>query len=56
LQLKGSTGWNISIKNPEFKLANKGDEAIIEATIVADKNAKDGQLQASVTINKFNLQ
>lgn len=52
LELKGSTGWNISLlKNPEFKLANKSDEAIIEATIIADKNAKDGQLQASVLIN-----
>ena len=53
LELKGSAGWNVSIKNPDFKLANKGDEAIIEATIVADKNAKDGQLQASVLINNF---
>lgn len=51
LELKGSAGWNITIKNPEFKLVNKGDESIIEATIVADKNAKDGQLQASVLIN-----
>lgn len=51
LQLKGSVGWNISIKNPEFKLINKGDEAIIEATIAADKNAKDGKIEASVTIN-----
>ena len=51
LELKGSEGWNISIKNHEFKLVNKGDEAIIEATIVADKNAKDGKLEASITIN-----
>ena len=51
LELKGSEGWNISVKNPEFKLVNKGDEAIIEATIVADKNAKDGKLEASITIN-----
>ncbi|HRG02084.1 MAG TPA: PIG-L family deacetylase [Bacteroidia bacterium] len=51
LELKGSAGWNISIKNPEFKLNNKGDEAIIEATIIADKNANNGQLQASVVIN-----
>lgn len=51
LELKGSAGWNITIKNPEFKLVNKGDEAIIEATIVADKNAGNGQLQASVLIN-----
>lgn len=53
LELKGGAGWNISIKNPEFKLVNKGDEASIEVTIVADKNAKDGQLQASVVINNF---
>jgi LmbE family N-acetylglucosaminyl deacetylase len=51
LELKGSAGWNISVKNPEFKLANKGDEAIIEATIIADKSAKDGQLKASVLID-----
>ena len=51
LQLKGSEGWNISIKNPEFKLANKGDEIIIEASVTATKGAKDGQLNASVLIN-----
>ena len=51
LQLQGSVGWNIYIKNSEFKLANKGDEAILEATIVADKNAKDGKIEASVLIN-----
>lgn len=51
LELKSSAGWNISIKNPEFKLTNKGDEAIIEATIVADKNANNGQLQAFLLIN-----
>jgi LmbE family N-acetylglucosaminyl deacetylase len=51
LDLKGSEGWNISIKNPEFKLANKGDEAIIEVNISADKTAKDGKFQASVKIN-----
>ena len=51
LQLKGSEGWNISIKNPEFKLANKGDEIIIEASVTATKGAKDGQLIATVLIN-----
>ncbi|MBI3518684.1 MAG: PIG-L family deacetylase [Bacteroidetes bacterium] len=51
VELKGSPGWNITIKNPEFKLANKGDEAIIEATITADKGAKDGKLEASVMVN-----
>lgn len=51
LSLKGTEGWNISIKNPEFKLAAKGDEAIIEAVISAAKGAKDGQLEAAVSIN-----
>lgn len=53
LQLNGSAGWNITIKNPEFKLANKGDEAIIEASVVADKNAKDGKIEASISINNI---
>lgn len=51
LSLKGTDGWNISIKNPEFKLAAKNDEAIIEAVISAAKGAKDGKLDASVSIN-----
>lgn len=51
LSLKGSEGWNISVKNPDFKLASKGDEAIIEAVISAAKGAKDGKLEASVSIN-----
>lgn len=51
VELKGSAGWNISVKNPEFKLANKGDETIIEASISADKNAKDGKLEASIIVN-----
>ena len=55
LQLKGSAGWNITIKNPEFKLANKGDEAIIEATISpsteSDKFLNNAILQASILIN-----
>lgn len=51
LSIKGSEGWNISIKNPDFKLTSKGDEAIIEAVISAAKGAKDGKLEASVSIN-----
>lgn len=51
LSLKGTDGWNISIKNPEFKLANKGDEVIIEATITANKGAQDGKLEASINVN-----
>ncbi len=51
LSLKGTDGWNISIKNPEFKLASKNDEAIIEAVISAAKGARDGKMDASVSIN-----
>jgi len=51
LSLKGTEGWNISIKNPEFRLAAKGDEAIIEAVISAAKGAKDGRLDAAVSVN-----
>ncbi|MES2567202.1 MAG: PIG-L family deacetylase [Bacteroidota bacterium] len=51
VELKGSPGWNITLKNPEFKLTNKGDEAIIEASIIADKNATDGKLEASIIVN-----
>ena len=50
VQLKAPEGWTINIKNPEFKLANKGDEAIIAATITPGKNSLDGKLQASLNI------
>ena len=51
LQIKGSEGWLVTFDQPEFKLSNKGDEAIIEATISADKNATSGNLSAAVIIN-----
>lgn len=54
VELKGSPGWNISVKNPEFKLANKGDEALIEVSIglgEADKFTGTGALNASVIID-----
>jgi LmbE family N-acetylglucosaminyl deacetylase len=50
LMLSANEGWSISIKNPEFKLVNKGDEAIIEATITPNKSAQDGKLKASLDI------
>ncbi len=51
LQIKASEGWNVAIKNPEFKLTNKGDEIIIEATVTAAKGAKDGRLEAAVLVD-----
>jgi len=51
VQIKAPDGWTITIKNPDFKLTAKGDEATIEATITPNKNSSDGILQASVNIN-----
>lgn len=50
VQVKAPDGWTITIKNPDFKLTVKGDEAIIEATITPNKNSNDGVLQASLNI------
>src|SRR6218665_414554 len=56
LSITATPGWNISIKNPEFNLAGKGDEAIIDVTISADKNAVGGKLMASINVggNAYN--
>ncbi|MEO8151206.1 MAG: LmbE family protein, partial [Bacteroidia bacterium] len=51
LQVLVPTGWVLDLKNPEFKLSNKGDEAIIEAMISAGSNHSEGKLQASLKIN-----
>jgi LmbE family N-acetylglucosaminyl deacetylase len=54
VELKGTEGWKFAVKNPDFKLVNKGDEATIEVAISADKGAKDGKFQAAVNINGTN--
>lgn len=51
VKLIASTGWNISIANPSFNLKEKGEEAIIEATITADKTVKPGNISASLLID-----
>ena len=51
IQIKVPEGWTINIKNPDFKLTNKGDEVIIDATLTPGKNSDDGKLQASLNIN-----
>lgn len=51
LQITAPNGWDIKIKNPEFKLANKNDEAIVEATVTPLKNAANGILNAAVKID-----
>jgi LmbE family N-acetylglucosaminyl deacetylase len=50
VQVKVPAGWNINIKNPDFKLAAKGDELVIEATITPGTTSSDGKLQASLSI------
>lgn len=50
LQLKTDEGWNIAIKDPAIKLNNKGEEAIVEATITPAGNAKDGKIEAAVVM------
>lgn len=40
--------WDVNIKNPQFKLVNKGDEIIIEATITPTVDAKSSPLIASL--------
>jgi hypothetical protein len=42
----------VVIKDSGFSLANKGDEAILEATLIAEKNAASGKLSASLMINE----
>ena len=44
-------GWKIEIKNPEVNLEKKGDEQIVKAILIPEKNGKDGQLRASVLID-----
>jgi LmbE family N-acetylglucosaminyl deacetylase len=54
IQTEISDGWKIDIKTPEFKLANKGDEVIVEGILtpasVVNKDSK-GILKASLLID-----
>ncbi|MCE3280694.1 MAG: hypothetical protein K0S44_2885 [Bacteroidetes bacterium] len=52
LILHSPAGWKVVIKDPAFSLLNKGDEAILEATLIAEKNAASGKLSASLIINE----
>jgi LmbE family N-acetylglucosaminyl deacetylase len=52
LQIQLSDGWKIEIKNSEFKLVNKGDEILIEATLTAGSSER-GILNASLLINNI---
>jgi LmbE family N-acetylglucosaminyl deacetylase len=52
LKLEVGDGWKVKIKNSAFHLKEKGEEAIIEATITANQYAKDARLNASLQIDK----
>lgn len=44
--------WSVDIKNPEFNLINKGDEAVIEAMVSPMRGAvSNGKITAGVLIN-----
>lgn len=48
--IESTPGWNISLKHPEFELASKGDEAVVEVIVNALPGAKNGTLKASVEV------
>lgn len=52
LDLKAPKGWSISIKNPEFKLVNKGDEATLEATVISGSGSANGEITAHLIISE----
>jgi LmbE family N-acetylglucosaminyl deacetylase len=43
-------GWSITIKNPSVDLKTKGEEQIIEATLKATPNSKDGVISATLLL------
>jgi hypothetical protein len=51
LKLNAPSGWTVKIKNAEFKLVAKDEEAIIDVEIVADKKAEHAVLSASLLID-----
>ena len=51
VQVNVPQGWKITIQNPDVELAKKGDEQIIKATLIPEKDGKDGQLTASISID-----
>lgn len=51
LELKANEGWLVSVAHPEFSLANKGDEVMMEATVTPGKNANAAELSATLVIS-----
>ncbi len=51
LQLKSTAGWNLSFKDSNLTLVNKGDEAIVDVKVSATANAAKGKLEVSFSSN-----
>jgi LmbE family N-acetylglucosaminyl deacetylase len=51
LEMKASKGWDVILKESNVQLKTKGDEVVMEATVVPNKNAKDGKLDVMVTVD-----
>lgn len=51
LELKTNESWVVNVAHPEFRLAAKGDEVLVEATITPGKSAATGELSASLNIS-----
>ena len=51
LQVTVPEGWTVDIKNPDFNIVNKNEEAIVEAIVTPLKNALNGKLTATVKID-----
>lgn len=50
IDVKAPAGWNVALEKKEFALENKGEEAIIYAT-VSPGSSNEGRLTASITID-----
>ncbi|MES2681720.1 MAG: PIG-L family deacetylase [Bacteroidota bacterium] len=51
VELKGGSNFEIVMKVPDFTLKNKGDEAVMEATVVPLSNNGRGNLEAALLID-----
>ncbi len=51
LEVQTPKGWTLNLKNPEFKLAAKGDEVLITGSISRTANSVNGKMTASLLID-----
>ncbi len=51
LQVTAGKGWNVTLKQSDFNLKNKGDEIQLEATISPVPDAGPSKLEAQVTLD-----